>query len=102
MVLPSERVPWVNKHNVCMYVCKVEANTAWPAYLSRASHSGNLPTVTNFPHIRHQCTGNVIFGLDLVKINHYHSFSGPNVCLAGLQMKLCRATNIFAAYLNHN
>ena len=28
---------------------------------------------------------------------HYHSFSGPNVCLAWLQMELCRAANIFAA-----
>ena len=29
--------------------------------------------------------------------NNYHSFSGPNVCLARLQMELCRAANIFAA-----
>ena len=28
---------------------------------------------------------------------NYHSFSGPNVCLAQLQMELCRAANIFAA-----
>ena len=28
---------------------------------------------------------------------YYHSFSGPNVCLARLQMGLCRAANIFAA-----
>ena len=30
---------------------------------------------------------------------HYHSFSGPNVpvCLAWLQMELCRAANIFTA-----
>ena len=28
---------------------------------------------------------------------HYHSFSGPNVCLARLQMELFRAANIFAA-----
>ena len=36
-----------------------------------------------------------------VTVNHlnlnYHSFSGPNVCLAPLQMELCRAANIFAA-----
>ena len=25
---------------------------------------------------------------------NYHSFSGPNVCLARLQMELCRAANI--------
>ena len=30
-------------------------------------------------------------------ILNYHSFSGPNVCLARLQMELCRAANIFAA-----
>ena len=24
---------------------------------------------------------------------HYHSFRGPNVCLAQLQMELCRAAN---------
>ena len=30
-------------------------------------------------------------------IKNYHSFSGPNVCLARLQMELCRAANIFAA-----
>ena len=29
--------------------------------------------------------------------DHYHSFTGPNVCLARLQMELCRAANIFAA-----
>ena len=29
--------------------------------------------------------------------SHYHSFSRPNVCLAWLQMELCRAANIFAA-----
>ena len=23
MVLPSERVPWVNKHDVCRYVCNM-------------------------------------------------------------------------------
>ena len=28
--------------------------------------------------------------------NNYHSFSGPNVCLAWLQMELCRAANILA------
>ena len=28
---------------------------------------------------------------------YYHSFSGPNVYLARLQMELCRAANIFAA-----
>ena len=28
---------------------------------------------------------------------YYHSFSGPNVCLARLQMELCLAANIFAA-----
>ena len=28
---------------------------------------------------------------------YYHSFSGPNVCFAWLQMELCRAANIFAA-----
>ena len=28
---------------------------------------------------------------------YYHSFSGPNECLARLQMELCRAANIFAA-----
>ena len=27
----------------------------------------------------------------------YHSFRGPNVCLARLQMELCWAANIFAA-----
>ena len=26
--------------------------------------------------------------------SNYHSFSGPNVCLARLQMELCRAANI--------
>ena len=26
MVLPSERVPWVNKHDVCMYVCMYDNN----------------------------------------------------------------------------
>ena len=31
------------------------------------------------------------------KNNHYHSFSGPNVCLARLQMELCRAASISAA-----
>ena len=30
-------------------------------------------------------------------MSYYHSFSGPNVCLARLQMELCRAANIFAA-----
>ena len=30
-------------------------------------------------------------------IIYYHSISGPNVCLARLQMELCRAANIFAA-----
>ena len=30
-------------------------------------------------------------------ILNYHSFSGPNVCLARMQMELCRAANIFAA-----
>ena len=34
---------------------------------------------------------------DYVNIMNYHSFSGPNVCLAWLQMELCRAANIFAA-----
>ena len=29
--------------------------------------------------------------------SYYHSFSEPNVCLAWLQMDLCRAANIFAA-----
>ena len=33
-------------------------------------------------------------------IEYYHSFSGPNVCLARLQMELCRAANIFAAHQN--
>ena len=28
---------------------------------------------------------------------NYHSFSGPNVCLARLQMELFRVANIFAA-----
>ena len=28
---------------------------------------------------------------------YYHSFRGTNVCLARLQMELCRAANIFAA-----
>ena len=28
---------------------------------------------------------------------YYHSLSGPKVCLARLQMELCRAANIFAA-----
>ena len=27
---------------------------------------------------------------------NYHSFSEPNVCLAWLQVELCRATNTFA------
>ena len=36
--------------------------------------------------------------LTKAKVNYnYHSFSGPNVCLAQLQMELCRAANIFAA-----
>ena len=34
----------------------------------------------------------------LIKTKYnYHSFSGPNVRLARLQMELCRAANIFAA-----
>ena len=42
-------------------------------------------------------TGDNVTSLALQSIIYYHSFSGPNVCLARFQMELCRAANIFAA-----
>ena len=37
-----------------------------------------------------------VFSIEGKVMLYYHSFSGPNVCLARLQMELCRAANIFA------
>ena len=46
-----------------------------------------------------RCTSKLQLNLLLMSNNnkYYHSFSGPNVCLARLQRELCRAANIFAA-----
>ena len=56
----------------------------FPSYELRSKLSG-IPNLDNFDieenHIR-------------AVNSNYHSFSGPKVCFAWLQMELCRAANI--------
>ena len=60
---------------------------------------GNIGKHDSFPWHRGKTALKVLLSMSyfVLRSAYYHSFSGSNVCLARLEMELCRAANIFAA-----